>query len=180
MARAAHTPHLWSRSEYERMAEAGIFEPGVRMELIDGEILETAPQGTRHFTAIRLIEDALRSIFGDGWDIRTQGPLAIDDRSEPEPDVAVVHGSPRDFRDAHPDSASLVVEVADTSLGFDRLRKKRLYATMPGLASRSIGLSTWARGNLRSIAGLRETITPKSASCILGSGDQISPLAAPI
>ena len=89
MARAAHTPHLWSRSEYERMAEAGIFEPGVRMELIDGEILETAPQGTRHFTAIRLIEDVLRAIFGDGWDIRTQGPLAIDDRSEPEPDVAL-------------------------------------------------------------------------------------------
>ena len=128
MARAAHTPHLWSRSEYERMAEAGIFEPGVRMELIDGEILDMAPQGTRHFTAIRLIEDALRAIFGDGWDIRTQGPLAIDDRSEPEPDVALVRGAPRDFRDAHPDSASLVVEVADTSLGFDRLRKKRLYA----------------------------------------------------
>ena len=174
MARAAHTPHLWSRSEYERMAEAGIFEPGVRMELIDGEILDMAPQGTRHFTAIRLIEDALRAIFGDGWDIRTQGPLAIDDRSEPEPDVALVRGTPRDFRDAHPDSASLVVEVADTSLGFDRLRKKRLYART---GIQEYWIVDLGAGQLEIYR--RPEGDDYAEKRILGSGDQISPLAAP-
>ena len=128
MAETARRPHRWSRAEYERMAEAGVLEPDARIELIDGEILEMAAHGTRHFTAIRLVEDALRTAFGAGYEIRTQGPLAIDERSEPEPDLAVVRGSPRDFREAHPKTALLIVEVSDTSLGFDRVRKKRVYA----------------------------------------------------
>ena len=172
MARAAHTPHLWSRSEYERMAEAGVFEPGVRMELIDGEILEMAPQGTRHFTAIRLIEDALRAVFGDGWDIRTQGPLAIDDSSEPEPDVAVVRGAPRDFKDAHPASAQLVVEVADTSLGFDRLRKGRLYARNCIPEYWIVDLAAGQLEIYRAPEG--EDYADKR---ILGAADRISPLS---
>ena len=128
MAETAYKPHRWCRAEYERMAEAGVLEPDARIELIDGEILEMAPHGTRHFTAIRLVEESLRTVFGLGYEIRTQGPLALDEGSEPEPDVAVVRGSPRDFRQAHPRTALLIVEVSDTSLGFDRLRKKRVYA----------------------------------------------------
>ena len=121
-------PHRWSRAEYERMADAGVFEPEARLELIDGQILTMPPQSTRHFTAIRLAERALGAAFGDGFDIRSQGPLAIDGRSEPEPDIAVVTGSPRDYAHAHPSTALLILEVAESSLGFDRVAKKRLYA----------------------------------------------------
>jgi Uma2 family endonuclease len=121
-------PHRWSRTEYERMAEAGVFEPDERLELIDGEVWQMPPQSTRHFTAIRLVERALSRVFANGFDVRTQGPLAIDGHSEPEPDIAVVEGSARDYATAHPRTAVLVVEVADTSLGFDRIAKKRLYA----------------------------------------------------
>jgi len=70
----------------------------------------------------------LSRIFGDGWDVRGQMPLALGDDSEPEPDVAVVAGSPRDYRDAHPTTAALIVEVADASVAYDRKRKAPLYA----------------------------------------------------
>lgn len=127
-SRGQRQPHRWSRAEYERMAEAGVFEPDVRLELIDGEILTLPPQSTRHFTAIQLAEAALGEAFGAGYHVRPQGPLAIDGRSEPEPDIAVVTGSPRNYAAAHPRTAVLVLEVADSSLGFDRVAKKRLYA----------------------------------------------------
>ena len=120
--------HRWSRAEFERMAAAGVFEPDARLELIDGEVLRMPPQSTRHFTAIRLAEQRLAEVFGAGHDVRSQGPLALDGHSEPEPDIAVVMGSPRDYADAHPATAVLVLEIADSSLGFDRIAKKRLYA----------------------------------------------------
>ena len=66
--------------------------------------------------------------MGAGYFVRTQFPLAVDDVSEPEPDIALVSGGPRDYRDAHPATALLVVEVSDSTLGFDRTRKLALYA----------------------------------------------------
>jgi Uma2 family endonuclease len=72
--------------------------------------------------------DALRSAFGAGWHARLQAPLALDDDSEPEPDVAVVAGEYRDYVSGHPSTAALVVEVADSSLGLDRRLKVGLYA----------------------------------------------------
>ena len=126
MATTAVRPHLWTRNEYERMIEAGILHPESRLELVEGEILSMSPQGSRHITAIRLVETALREVFTTGHDVRTQAPLALDERSEP--DVAVVTGSMRDYRDVHPATAVLVVEVADSTLSFDRGRKMALYA----------------------------------------------------
>lgn len=107
---------------------AGVFPPGERVELVDGEVLAKSAQGSAHATAVRLTEDALRVAFGAGHDIRVQMPLALDPSSGPEPDVTVVPGSPRDYRDAHPSSALLVVEVADTTLVYDREQKGSLYA----------------------------------------------------
>jgi Uma2 family endonuclease len=71
---------------------------------------------------------ALARAFGEGWEIRTQAPIALDEASEPEPDVAVVRGGPRDYAAAHPAEPALVLEVALTSLDFDRERKSSLYA----------------------------------------------------
>jgi len=120
--------HRFTRAQYEQMVQAGVFTPEDRLELLDGELIDMAPQKSRHATAIRLLEDGLRRCFTTGFDIRAQLPLALDERSEPEPDIAVVPGGPRDYRDAHPSHAVLVVEVADVSLAYDRTRKLAAYA----------------------------------------------------
>ena len=118
----------WKRVEYERLVDRGIFEPGDRIELIDGLLLVAEPQTSPHYTTIRLVERALARAFGEGWEMRTQAPIALDDASEPEPDVAVVRGEVRDFTTAHPADPVLVVEVSLSSLVFDREHKASLYA----------------------------------------------------
>jgi Uma2 family endonuclease len=118
----------WTREEYDKMIAAGVFSPGERSELVDGEIFQMTPQGSAHFTAIRLAEEAVRRAFGTGFEVRAQAPLALSPYSEPEPDIAVVRGSARDYRDAHPETALLLIEVSDTTLEHDRLRKGSLYA----------------------------------------------------
>lgn len=117
----------WTRFEYERLVELGVFKPGERLELLDGRLVVGEPQGVSHATGIRMAEEALRAAFGAGWDIRGQLPVALDAYSEPEPDVAVVPGSFRDYRHEHPARPVLVVEVAESSLRLDR-KKARLYA----------------------------------------------------
>src|SRR6266852_1872460 len=128
MATSAIRRRRWNRMEYERLVTAGVFSPGERLELIGGELLVREPQGSPHATAIRLVEDALRLAFGAGWDVRSQLPVALDDESEPEPDVSVVRGTPRNYRERHPSRPALIVEVADASLAFDRREKGSLYA----------------------------------------------------
>jgi Uma2 family endonuclease len=116
------------RLEYERLVEADVFGPEDRVELFDGRMIFKEPQHSPHATAIRLVERALVAAFGPGWDVRPQMPVALDDESEPEPDVCVVPGDPRDYRGAHPQRPVLVVEVALSQLRFDREHKGSLYA----------------------------------------------------
>jgi Uma2 family endonuclease len=118
----------WTRVEYERLIDLGAFRPGERLELVGGALLVCEPQGGPHFTAAGLVDDALRPVFGIGWTVRAQGPIALDADSEPEPDIAVVPGSRRDHSRAHPSHPVLIVEVADSSLAFDRAEKGSLYA----------------------------------------------------
>lgn len=118
----------WTRIEYDRLVECGVFRPGDPVELLGGLLVVAEPQGSRHFAAIRAAEEALRAAFGRGWDVRAQGPIALDEDSEPEPDLAVVPGSFRDYRSAHPSRPALVVEVAESSLLLDRDHKGSLYA----------------------------------------------------
>ncbi len=118
----------FSRAEYEKLIDLGVFQPGEAIELIGGELMVAEPQGAAHYTAIRKIAKALEAAFGPGWEVRAQGPIGLDEDSEPEPDVAVVPGSPEDYRRAHPSRPALTVEVAESSLGADRLRKGSLYA----------------------------------------------------
>jgi len=116
------------RVEYERLVEGGFFRPGDPVELVGGQLLVAEPQGSRHFGAIRAVEEALRPAFGPGWEVRAQAPLARDDESEPEPDVAVVPGSFRDYVLRHPSQPALLIEVSDSSLALDRHHKGSLYA----------------------------------------------------
>src|SRR3989442_1727002 len=71
----------WSRWEYEQLVERGFFRPDERLELLDGLMLVKEPQSSAHMTAIRLVEDALRMAFETRWDVRTQGPIALDPRA---------------------------------------------------------------------------------------------------
>jgi Uma2 family endonuclease len=121
---------LWRmpRVRYERLVETGAFGPDDRVELLDGLLVRREPQGSRHAVAVALVRAALERAFDKGHHVREEKPLALDDTSEPEPDLVVVRGRPRSYADAHPREPVLVVEVADTSLALDRLRKGGLYA----------------------------------------------------
>ena len=118
----------FSRAEYDRLIELGVFQPGEPIELIGGELMVAEPQGAPHYTAIVKTARALAAAFGPGWYVRTEGPIGLDDDSEPEPDVAVVPGDPDDYSRAHPSRPVLTVEVAESGLGADRQRKGSLYA----------------------------------------------------
>jgi Uma2 family endonuclease len=120
----------WSRAEYDRMIDIGVLDEDERIELLGGELVVREPQGSPHHTAIGLTEDGLRAAFGPGWLVRPQGPVALDDESEPEPDVSVVPGGRRDYSRGHPARPVLVVEVtaSRSRLTFDRVHKGSLYA----------------------------------------------------
>ncbi|MBM3221621.1 MAG: Uma2 family endonuclease [Candidatus Rokubacteria bacterium] len=127
MKQAPLTTRQWTRKEYDRLGELGIFD-GEPLELIGGQLVVAEPKGTYHVTSLGLVVRALNAVLPTGWFLRIQDPIALDDDSEPEPDVAVVAGDFRDYLADHPQRPALVVEVSESSLGFDRRRKGSLYA----------------------------------------------------
>lgn len=166
--------YRWSREVYDRAVEAGVFGPEDRIELLGGELLTMTPQGSRHAAVATRIGEELARVFGDRGHVRTQMPLAADDDSEPEPDLAVVAGDALDYLDAHPAAALLVVEVADDSLRRDRNVKRGLYARC-GIPEYWIVSLPDARLEVcrRPVGG-----TYRDAA-ILRAGDTVTPLAAP-
>src|SRR5690348_11232973 len=82
----------WSREDYYRLGDLGFFE-GRRTELLEGEIIEMSPIGARHATSVTLTSDRLRLKIGAGYFVRTQMPLTMGERAEPEPDIAVIKGA---------------------------------------------------------------------------------------
>src|SRR5262249_47787959 len=152
--------------------------PGEAVELVGGELLVSEPQGARHYAAILKIARALERVFGGGWIVRTQGPIGLDEDSEPEPDVAVVAGSLEDYRAAHPSRPVLTVEVADSSLEIDRGRKGAAYARA-GLAD------YWIVNLLDDVLEVYRDPAPDASSpsgwgyalrIVLGSSDEVRPL----
>ncbi len=121
--------HRWTRHEYERLINHGFLDEDDPIELLDGLLLVKEPQHSQHRTAVLLVAKALERAFGEGWFVQTQSPIVLDDRSEPEPDVCVIRGSPRDYVDAHPRRPALIVEVAQSGLGMARGRKATAYAS---------------------------------------------------
>ena len=86
------------------------------------------PEGSRHAAVMDIAAHHLQRVFGSDFYVRIQHPLAVDDYSEPEPDIAVVRGAAHDYLDAHPTAAVLIVEISNESLPYDRTVKQRLYA----------------------------------------------------
>jgi len=127
MPQAAFTPRRWTRAEYDRLVGLGLFE-GESIELIGGQLLVAEPRSPEHASAIGQIYPLLHRLLPAGWIVRSQTPIALDDESEPEPDLAVVPGTHADYLREHPRRPALVIEVAHTSLAFDRGPKASLYA----------------------------------------------------
>jgi Uma2 family endonuclease len=173
--------YRWTRKAYGRLLDEGILGEDDPIELLDGHLVVKEPKHTPHSTATALVADALRAAFGPGWLVRVQDPVAAGRWSEPEPDVAVVPGGPRDYLTDHPARPALVVEVADTSLRLDRTRKAAIYARagvedywIVNLPERALEVRR-DPGRLdvpRRRWGYREVRT-------LGPRDRVSPLAAP-
>ena len=118
----------FTRVEYDRLIETEFFRPDDRIELIGGHMVVKEPQDSPHAVGISRVQRVLERAFGPGWYVRVQMPLALDDESEPEPDISVVPGELDDYADAHPSSAALIVEIALSRLRFDRQHKSSLYA----------------------------------------------------
>jgi len=122
--------HRFSVAEYHRMGEAGIFKPGDRVELIEGEIIEMSPIGSSHASRVKRLNALFSRRLGKRAIIQVQDPVVLNRSSEPQPDLAVL--KPRaDFyaaRHPQPDDTLLVVEVSDTTRDFDRKVKLPLYA----------------------------------------------------
>lgn len=171
----------WTRAEYDRLIEIGFFDEDEPIELLAGQLVVREPQHTPHATGVRLADQALRRVFGTGWDVRAGLPVALDGESEPEPDVCVVPGDPRTYRDAHPARPVLVVEIALSSLAVDRRIKGSLYARA--------GIADYWIVNLRErqLEVYRTPIADAGATHgwrhadvqILGAQATVSPLAAP-
>jgi len=118
----------FSRDEYYEMARTGILKPKERVELLHGEIIAMSPHGSPHAAVVGYYSKKLQAAFGDHVTIRVQAPLILGKNSEPEPDLAVVTGQPLQYVTHHPTTALLVVEIAETSLTYDRSTKAQLYA----------------------------------------------------
>lgn len=118
-----------SVDQYHAMIKAGILTPDDSVELLEGLLVVKMPKNPAHVLVKRLLRRALETLVGKDFFVDQEDPVTVKD-SEPEPDICVFRGEPRDYRDRHPGpgDTALVAEVADTSLRRDRGRKKHIYA----------------------------------------------------
>lgn len=125
----APTPHRFTRQEYHRLAESHLFADE-RVELLDGVIITMSPQNSLHAATIHRLLFTLLPVLGNTAYIRVQAPIVLNDWSEPEPDIALCQPDPTDYAKHHPraDQVMVVIEVADSSLAYDQVRKAQAYA----------------------------------------------------
>jgi len=120
----------FTTEEFHRMGEAGIFSEDDRVELLDGEIVETSPIGSRHAACVARLTRWLSQQIGNSAIVWVQNPVRLDVRSEPQPDVVLLRSRPDFYAESHPgpEDVLLLIEVADTSGETDRQIKLPLYA----------------------------------------------------
>ncbi len=121
---------LWTVEEYHRMAEAGIFGVDERVELLEGKIIWMIAKGTAHRSAVGRTDYLLKNRLGNRAWVSIQDPIQLNERSEPEPDIAVVKVDPLDYADHHPTPSEvyLIIEVANSSLQLDCETKAKAYS----------------------------------------------------
>lgn len=121
--------HRITVHEYYRMAEVGLLAPDARVELIEGEIIDMAPIGNRHQAAVDRLAQLLQAL-GPRVIVRTQGSIRLDQRSQPEPDIAILQHRDDFYSSRHATAADtlLIVEVSESSFRYDSEIKAPLYA----------------------------------------------------
>lgn len=121
---------LFTADEYHRMAEAGVLRDDDRVELVDGEIVQMTPIGSPHAACVDRLNVLLQQQVDVRGIVRVQGPIRLDAHSEPQPDLSILKPRANFYASAHPTPGDilLIVEVADTSLRYDRDIKVPLYA----------------------------------------------------
>lgn len=162
--------------EYHRMGEAGIFQPDERVELIEGDIVQMAPIGPRHAGCVINATRLFITRLGDRAVVSPQNPIVIQPRSEPQPDLLLLRPRTVSYSREHPapEDVLLAIEVADTTVRFDRLVKARLYA-QARIAEFWLLLTTDGI-----VEVYRQLASAGYASVTThGSGHMVSPLATP-
>lgn len=121
---------VFSVDDYYRMVEVGLLREDERVELIEGEVIKMSPIGSRHAACVARLTKLFSRLTGDGAIVWVQNPIRLDDFSEPQPDVALLKPRADFYSRAHPAAADvlLIVEVADTTIGYDRQVKVPLHA----------------------------------------------------
>ena len=122
--------HRFTVDDFARLGEAGIFAEDDRVELIDGEIRDMTPIGQPHAWIVNRLNRRLVKRLDDRGYVSVQNPLRLDGHTEPQPDVVVARGGEDDYADRHLEAGDvlLVIEVADSSLRYDRAEKMPRYA----------------------------------------------------
>lgn len=129
-AREIYQRHRLTVRDYQRMGEAGIFHEDERTELIEGEIVDMAPIGAGHASSVKRLANILKLAVGDGAIVSVQDPIVLGKHSAPQPDIALLRPRADYYATAHPQAEDvlLIIEVADSSLAYDRDIKLPLYA----------------------------------------------------
>ena len=170
------THHRFSVQDYYRMAETGVLRPDVRVELLDGKIIDMSPIGPFHGGLVKRLSRIFNLKAQGRWLVSTQDPLRLDDHSEPEPDVMLLKPAADDYTSRHPqpEDVFLLIEVADSTLEYDREEKLPAYGRA--------GVTEFWIVNLQeaTLEIYREPhFTGYGLKTVLHAGDQARPLAFP-
>ena len=170
------TRYRFSIEEYHQMAEAGIFTEDDRIELFDGEIIAMAAIGSPHAKAVSIQHHLLDQALGDRAIVRSQQPILLQPDSEPEPDITVVRARADWYASRHPgpEDIFLIIEVADTSLTYDRDTK------IPRYGREGIPESwLWDLNGKRLFVYQDPGPDGYRSVTVLGRGDTVAPAAFP-
>jgi len=170
------TKHRFSVKEYYRMAETGVLRPNARVELLNGEIIDTSPIGPFHGGVTTYLTEFFAAASKGRWQTRIQNPVRLDEHSEPQPDLVLAKPVPDFYRKQHPqpEDVFLLIEVSDSTLEADQAEKIPAYGRA-GVAE------VWIVNLIdATIEVYREPhFTGYGSKTILRAGDTIAPLAFP-
>lgn len=170
------TEHRFSVADYYRMVETGVLKPDSRVELLDGKIIDMMPIGPFHGGSVNRLIRIFSKPSAGRWLVSAQNPVRLDDYSEPQPDLMLLKPAADDYTSRHPgpEEVFLLIEVADTTLPYDRGQKLPRYGGA-GIAE------VWIVNLVeKTVEVYREPhFSGYGSERVLRSGDKASPLAFP-
>lgn len=157
--------------DFHRMGEAGVFSEDDRIELIEGELIDMAPIGSLHAGTVMRLTRLFNHALGGRAILSLQNPILLAEQSEPQPDVAVLRNRADFYRNSHPvpKDVLLLVEIADTSLSYDRDVKIPLYARhgIPEVWLVDLGARNVEIHRHPARRGYRETLRPENSESVV-------------